>query len=214
MRKNPDKLFWWVVGLHLALLGGLLIAPLFHRRPKETVHFVDFVSEPAPVSPEISTPAPDPQPAPKPEPQPVQPEPKPTPIPEKPKWKPAKVVRQDRPVTKTITPDKTPTRPSPNVNDLKKVLSGSIDPFSAYDQTVLARFYAVWQQPASAPVGCSASAVIRIESDGQISSKTISRRSGNSIFDQSVQAALNAVARLPKPPEGFRKSTTIDFVLN
>ena len=77
---------------------------------------------------------------------------------------------------------------------------GMYSPFAGYYDSVKQQMYAVWQQPAGAPIGITAIATVRVERDGTVSSKSITRRSGNGTFDQSVQSALNATARLPVPP--------------
>jgi len=49
-------------------------------------------------------------------------------------------------------------------------------------------------------------AEIRIQRDGQITSKKITVPSGNAQMDESVLRALEAVSRLPEPPAGFDDS--------
>ena len=198
MQRKPNKLFWWVFGIHAAVIGGLLIAPLFHRRPKEIVHFVEFVSEPA-----DTTVAPAPA-------EPEKPAVKP--IPEKPKWKPAKVIRQDKRITREpAKPTPTP-RPKPDLSAIKKTLSGTVSPFSAYYTAVRERMYSVWQVPVGAAYGLTAQASITVGADGTVSNRQLIRPSGNSAFDQSVQGALNTVNRLPRPPADLPSRTiTIEF---
>jgi TonB family protein len=77
---------------------------------------------------------------------------------------------------------------------------GMYSPFGWYYDSVKQQMYAVWQQPAGAPVGLTAVATVRVERNGTVSLKSITRRSGNLLFDQSVQSALNATTRLPIPP--------------
>jgi len=77
---------------------------------------------------------------------------------------------------------------------------GMRGPFDEYYDSVKQQMYAVWQQPAGAPIGLTAEATIRVERNGTVSLKSITRRSGNGPFDQSVQGALNATSRLPVPP--------------
>ncbi len=206
MQGKPNKLFWWVFGIHAAVIGGLFIAPLFHRRPKEIVHFVEFVSEsvsepaaesPAPVEPVVEAP----KPAPIPEPEP-----------EKPKWKPAKVIRQDKRVTKEPAKPTRTTRPQPDLRKIKKALSGTVSPFAAYYTVVRERMYGVWQVPVGVAYGLSAQASITLGADGTVSNRQLTRPSGNSAFDQSVQSALNTVNRLPRPPADLPSRTiTIEF---
>ncbi len=88
------------------------------------------------------------------------------------------------------------------------------NPFAWYYEKVKDQMYAVWQQPAGAPIGLTAVANIRVERDGRVSLKSITRRSGNSLFDQSVQGALNDTARLPMPPPDLPdRNISIEFSL-
>ncbi len=216
MQGKPNKLFWWVFGVHAAVIGGLLTAPLFHRRPKEIVHFVEFVSEPAPEQP-VEIPVPVEEPI-------IKKEVVNLPTPtnrvqkvEKPKWKPAKVVRQDKRVTKE--PQKpVPVTPAPKritPTDIQNALGsggGTVSPFAAYYTAVRERMYAVWQVPVGAAYGLSARASITVGTDGAVSNSQLIRPSGNSAFDQSVQSALNTVNRLPRPPVDLPSRTiTIEF---
>ena len=77
---------------------------------------------------------------------------------------------------------------------------GMRGPFDEYYDSVKQQMYAVWQQPAGAPIGLTVTATVRVERNGIVALKSITRRSGNGQFDQSVQSALNATSRLPAPP--------------
>jgi TonB family protein len=114
----------------------------------------------------------------------------------------------------------TPTRKSVDYSGLRSALNSSIttsgsgtstgkgsgsaggmySPFGWYYDSVKQQMYAVWQQPAGAPIGLIAVATVRVERNGTVSLKSITRRTGNTSFDQSVQSALNATTRLPIPP--------------
>ena len=92
---------------------------------------------------------------------------------------------------------------------------GVYSPFGGYYDSVKQQMYGVWQQPGGAPIGLAATATIQIERNGTVSSKSISRRSGNVPFDQSVQNALNATTQLPVPPPDLPSRTIeIEFVLS
>lgn len=92
---------------------------------------------------------------------------------------------------------------------------GMYSPFAGYYDSIKQRMYAVWQQPANAPRGIPVTATIRVERDGTVSFKSISRRSGNAQFDQSVQNALNATTLLPAPPADLPDlNITVEFVLS
>lgn len=217
MRNRPNKIFWWVFGVHAGTLFLLLVIPLLrsciHKRPKEIVQFVDFVSEaPAAVaSPEPILPTIQPEPDPEPE------TPTPAPEPEKPKWKPAPVVRQDKRVIRQATePQPQPAvQPQPDLSELKKTLGSIVNPDDAYYGVIQPRFYAVWQQPAATPYGTQATATIRVSSNGQVTYRAITVPSGNRVFDQSVQTALGAVSQLPAPPKSLvNRDILIYFVLD
>lgn len=92
---------------------------------------------------------------------------------------------------------------------------GMYSPFAGYYDSVKRQMYSVWQQPAGAPIGLSATATIQIERNGTVIAKSITRRSGNAPFDQSVQSALNATVHLPVPPADLpSRNIEVEFVLS
>jgi TonB family protein len=92
--------------------------------------------------------------------------------------------------------------------------SGVYSPFAWYYALVQQKMYQAWQQPSSAPKGLTAEATIRVERDGTVSAKSITRRSGNAAFDQSVQTALATITTLPIPPADLPDRTiSIEFSL-
>lgn len=220
MDPRRKRIFWWVSGTHAGILFLLVVVPFFkgcfHRKPKETVMFVD-IAAPAPsaaaikpilpsIQPEPEhAPQPEPKPAPVPEPKP-KPTPKPKPEPEKPKWEPKPVLRQNNRVTGETTPTQTKpvTQPRRDLSQLKNTLNSLAgNPDDAYYGTIQPRFDAVWQQPATAPYGTKATATIRVNSSGQVTYSALSAPSGNALFDQSVQTALRAIGQLPAPPKNL-----------
>jgi len=91
-------------------------------------------------------------------------------------------------------------------------------PYALYLNQIRAAMYEAWQQPSSliGKKGLVTTAEIRIQRDGQITSKKITTPSGNAQVDESVLRALEAVSRLPEPPAGFDdlyKNISIDFDL-
>lgn len=88
---------------------------------------------------------------------------------------------------------------------------GMFSPFAGYYDEIKQRMYGVWQQP-NVQRGTTATATIRVERNGTVSLKSITRRSGNSQFDQSVQSALNATTQLPPPPTDPDFDRTIQVV--
>jgi len=223
VNSSSRKVFHWVAGIHIVVLSGLLIVPwvrdLFRPKPKEIITYITLEA-PAPefeiIEQPIPEPVPEPAPAPKPEPIPEPPK-----EPEKPKWKPAKVERQDKRTTRTTEPVKTqpkPKAPRINAEAIRKAIQGGVsDPNAWYYDLIYQRMYAVWNQPGEAGglTGLRATAEIRIERDGTVSARRLTVPSGHSAFDQSVQAALNAVARLPAPPDELAgHDIEIEFVLS
>ncbi len=92
---------------------------------------------------------------------------------------------------------------------------GVYSPFAGYYDSVKQQMYAVWQQPSGAPIGLTATAIVRVEKDGAVYVKSISKRSGNAQFDQSVQNALNSTVRLPIPPADLPdRNISIEFCLS
>jgi outer membrane biosynthesis protein TonB len=139
-------------------------------------------------------------------------------------------IRQNNKVTK---PSPAPAQPKLDFSGIQSALNsaassagssygsgtgsggGSYSPFAWYYAEITKKMYAVWQQPSGAPKGLTASATLRIERNGAVSQKTLTRRSGNAPFDQSVQNALNATTRLPVPPADLpSRDIEIEFVLS
>lgn len=243
MKTSKHKVFWWVFGTHASVLFLLLLIPWVKScsrpQPKEIVTYISVESGPAPLAlvQPAPPPRPEPQPEPKPEPAPV-PKPKPTPKPKpppkteprtnapppavkKPEWKPAPVQRQDTRVTRSAP---APSRPALDLSGVKAALHssaspsgapGTFSPFAWYYESVKQRMYAAWRQPVGTPAGLTATAMIRVEFSGAISSRSLIRRSGNAEFDRSVQAAIDSVHQLPAPPADLPdRSITVEFVLS
>ncbi len=226
-QKTPIQktILHWVIGFHIVLILGVVIVPTFQKlfkpKKKEIITFVTFgdggvpnpVQEIQPV--EVESP---------PEPKSVEipfqtnKPPKKVKEPEKPKWKPAPVVKQNKRIVKDSKKPApvTPQRKLITTSDIQKALGGTtggtIDPHGGYYNTVMQRLYGVWQVPVGAAYGLSAQASITLGADGSVSSRQLIRSSGDSAFDQSVQKALNAVNRLPRPPADLPSRTiTIEF---
>lgn len=71
---------------------------------------------------------------------------------------------------------------------------------SRYRDLVYAEVYRAWIPPKSAPVGMNATVEVRLIPSGEAVSVTITRSSGNEIFDRSVKAAIRKASPLPVPP--------------
>ena len=172
--------------------------------------------EPEP-EPEPTIPEAKPLPEPKTEPAPV-PKTEPKPV-EKQKIKIStnKVVR-----AKSPAPPANNSKPAMSAADIKKMLasgipassggasggyaggtggSGSASVEAAYQARVRAAFYEAWDQPSSlSNPNLSVVASVRISKDGTVTSRRVSRPSGNSVMDSSVNAAIQRVSKLPAPP--------------
>jgi TonB family protein len=243
--ESKHRTFWWVFGTHASVLFLLLFIPwvksCYHPKPKEIVTYISVESAPAPVAVIQPAPKPEPKPAPKPEPKPApKPEPKPEPKPiskpvpkpppkitppktnqpppavKKTEWKAAPVQKQ----TVRTTQSGAPPRPALDLSGVKAALnsgpsSGTVSPFAWYYESVKQRMYAAWRQPAGTPVGLVATAMIRVEFSGAVSSRSLIRRSGDAEFDRSVQAAIDSVHQLPAPPADLPdRNITVEFVLS
>lgn len=69
-----------------------------------------------------------------------------------------------------------------------------------YRDMVYAEVYRAWIPPKSAPVGMYATVEVRLIPSGEAVSVTISRSSGNDVFDRSVKNAVFKASPLPVPP--------------
>ena len=62
MKKRTNNIFWWVCGLHTGAIVLLILIPLvkgcYHPKPKEIIHFVEFVDEPAASAQPVAEPQP------------------------------------------------------------------------------------------------------------------------------------------------------------
>ena len=206
----------------------------FHPKPK-IITFIDLAAMPPAAVPVSEPEPPPPQPKPKPaltntppkviklNPKKTEPKPTPKPVPKKTEAERLAEIRQN----KRVAIPNPQTGPKLDFSGIKSALnsastgsgsgsgSGVYSPFAGYYDSVKQRMYAVWQQPAGAPIGLTATATIRVECDGAVSRKSIARRSGNESFDQSVQNALNAITRLPVPPVDLpSRDIQIEFVLS
>lgn len=230
MPPTRNRIFWTVFWTHTGIILLLFIVPLFRgcfrEKPKEAVIFVAPATAPAvteAILPSIKPdPNPEPAPEPTPEPEPApepDPTPNPTPKPEKPKWKPKKVVRQNKRVTRqTTTP---PPRPVQRVraDQIQKALDSAAtshaDQHLLYCSRIQPKFDAVWRQPTAAAYGTRASATIRVHASGRVTYRRLTARSGNAAFDRSVENALNAINRLPAPPDvSVNRDIIVDFILD
>ena len=94
---------------------------------------------------------------------------------------------------------------------------GEVSALSWYYALVRASMYEAWEQPSGlSGAGLVTQVKIRVQRDGTITSRELSRKTGNSLMDDSVMKAVNAVSRLkPLPPDvpGSYKDITIDFEL-
>ncbi len=210
----------------LTLLIWSVVSCVQRREPREITTFVDLQVEPAAAPQPVQHALPEPEPEPAavpaaiPEPEPVKPKPKPTPKP-KPESKVAvsrKLVRRNPPAQQMprLTPDQ-----------IRRLLADGVKPTAAgggdagfgwYLALVRNAMYEAWNQP-STLVGrreLTAQVTLRVQRNGFISGRQLSRASGNALMDQSVMQAAESVARLPELPPGFGgdyRDITVDFEL-
>ena len=189
---------------------------------------------PTPADPKIETPTapepkPEPVPTPKPEPLP-QPEPKPTPAPKhqvKVSTAKKKVSVSSPNQESKTTSQKSSEPPGPSVSDIKNRLSSKIpaepgggggdgsgnagrpdgvaDDFSWYRALIKQSIQSAWKKP-PIPAGekIYTEVEIKISESGAVTFLRISRPSGDSAMDTSVEQAVRSTPRLAKPlPTGL-----------
>lgn len=219
-------------GVHIAVVIALMLLPLFNRllrprKPPEEITFIDLQAMP---------PAPPPPPVVEPEPPAPEPkeEPKVAEIPDKPAEKPKKPeppkikVNTNKIVRKVEKPPKpVAQQPTLTPEQIRKLLEANIkytpggtpssnfSDLSLYYATVRDRMYGAWQQPSAVANGMSAQVSIRVQRNGSISSRRLSRSSGSKLMDDSVMQAASIV-RLGALPADVRDpylDITIEFVV-
>lgn len=149
-------------------------------------------------------------------------------IPEEPKPKPKPQIEKS---TKRITrPEPKPRQPQLTPEEIRRLLAAGARisdrtslpdgefPFAWYYALVRQAMYEAWNQPGAGavPAGTTAEVLIRVEKDGTITSRKLTRSSGNAVMDESVMRAVQSVAKLrPLPPQfaGGSKEITIEFQL-
>ena len=216
------------LALHGAVLLLLVILPWLFRacerkRPPEKLMFVEFtVSVPAPPAPETPEPPKPAPPEPKDEIREVEkkPESKPKP-PEPPKPLPKDIRQTNRVVRRDAPPPKDKPLSEAEIARLLKMGARISDTTSIPDDSQLAlgayynhvheRMYAVWQQPTALKnlPGLSADVRITVAPDGRITGRSMTRRSGNDLMDDSVMQAVNSVKALRQLPAGHRRPVDI-----
>ncbi|HMP77442.1 MAG TPA: TonB family protein [Kiritimatiellia bacterium] len=221
--------------VHFAVVLVLIIFPLLTRllRPPKKPEMITFIDLQA-MPPAPPPPQPRPEP-PQPRPEPKIEEPKPSPIPEKPPDKPKppeppKIkVNTNRVVRKVEDqPKPAPQQPQLTQEQIRKLLEANIkfsssgtpsanfSDLSLYYATVRDAMYGAWTQPSAAARGLRAEASIRVQRNGTVTQRRLSRSSGSKLMDDSVLAAVNAVARLRPLPADVRDAhldITIEFVV-
>lgn len=193
------------------------------KKPNEKLMYVEFtVSLPPPPAPE----APEaPQPEPPPPPDEIKiPEKKPAP-PEPAKPKPPKDIRQTNRVVRKNAPlpkDKPLSeaeiakllKMGARISDTTSIPDADQISLAAYFNHVHERMYAVWQQPSQLKnlPGLRSEVSITVAPDGRLTSRTLTRSSGNALMDRSVMDAVNSIKALRALPAGYRKSVDIQIL--
>ncbi len=203
---------------HFVVVVILILAPLLfnwrvNRKTREIITFVDFtvaLPEVPDIKPVKEVKAPEP------------PKPK-ADIPEPTKDKP-KIEKSKEKVKRPP-----PKGPKLTQEEIRKLLAAGArisDTTSVpdnywevgYYQMVHDTMYRAWEQPGalSATAGWTAEVTIRVQRDGSITRRTLTRGSGSALMDESVMKAVNAVPQLkplPSPFQGTYKDITITFEL-
>ncbi len=198
------------------------IGRLLHPSKKpEMITLIDLLALPPPPPPAPPPPKPD--------------EPRPVPVPERPADKarpePPKIKVNTNKIVRKIekTPKSAPNQPKLTQEQIRKLLEANIkfspagasaganfSDLSLYYATVRDSMYGAWNQPGTAALGLRAEVTIRVQKNGAISSRKLTRSSGSSQMDNSVMSAVNSAARLRPLPAEVRDphlDITIEFVV-
>jgi TonB family protein len=209
--------------VHAALILAIIIASLLNwdilRKRKRIVTFVDFTV----ALPEAAETAPGTK-------APEAPE-KPPPgsrkdIPEPVKSSRPKIETSKK---KVVRPAPKPKTPPLSPDEIKRLLAAGAriaDRTSipdnylevGYYQMVHDVFYKAWKQPGdlSSAAGLWVEVTVRVNRDGTITSRRVTRASGNPLMDDSVRKATDLVDRLPPLPAtfgGYYKDIVVEFEL-
>lgn len=226
----------WSAIVHGFLLGALILWPLLHqllnrRKPPPPITMVDLVSLPelpVPTPPQPKTPEPPPPEPPKPPPEPKVADIKKAEPPKTNEVKKVEIKVSTNRVKVANTPPPKPNAPKLTPEEIRKLLaaglpvggpasSGTPSEWSVYYALVRAAMYDEWKPPASVTPGAGPQISIRVQRDGTITQRTMTRSSGNALLDESAMRAARAVTRISRPlPEGFSGSyrdITVDFEL-
>jgi len=116
-----------------------------------------------------------------------------------------KVEKSTKVVKKTSSAQTTPQK-TLSEDEIKKLLSRGAKPsdhtFVPDDDSICfemirVAFYNAWNQPSSAEAGNSVAEVkITFSADGSVMDSKLAKRSGNSVFDESVVTAMGAVKKV------------------
>lgn len=222
---------------HIGLLLMMLISGAFRgcsrKPPGDSIVMMEVIPEPAPPTPappEPTPPAPEPpppepvkedipepvedlMPEPKPKPKPKPPEPKPKPKIEKSK---KRVNQQTVKTAKPLTQQQIRDRMAKGIPTSRPGRPSDFPTW--YFDYVRSTLYDLWVQPSdvSASSGLNVEAVFRVQRDGSVTRKTITRRSGNAELDQSVQSLCDTPIRFKPLPDTYRgayRDITISFSL-
>ena len=73
-----------------------------------------------------------------------------------------------------------------------------------------------WLRPAGARAGLSCTVAVSLIPGGEVLNARVSRSSGDSFFDRSVESAVLKASPLPLPPDGalFERFRELEFIFN
>ena len=223
MARSIGWFFTRIMLLHVLLLAVLIGFPffrdLFKPKKKEMVTYVNLHTV-------VAQPEPPPPVTPEPEIKPPTPEPPPAPVKKKAVKKKIKKSKKRVKRKKSEPEPKPKPKPRPRINpdELRKALesevktksTSEVDPMTSYYALIRPVLNGAWMQPRgmASMRGRSALVDIRVERSGQVLSWKLSRSSGNTTFDQSVELAMTKIKQLRPLPSSIRdrfKDITVYF---
>jgi len=152
--------------------------------------------------------------------EPPKPKPKPPPPRVEPPRAPPKMVQVPKPVMEAPKPVVAPPTVAPAATQLPsfdfdggRAVATSSDPVELYKGALEYAFHSKWNRPDNMNDSAYVAEIqVDVNPDGTISNPQWEKSSGNSVWDQSVQQAVDAVKSMDRPPPtNFPPQVTIRF---